>query len=959
MERFQISRATMYSICFYVIVACCRCETNPDIDFLIWGLERSTFILTCVCSEVTNISIKQVYLGRNMESSPMEPFDEALNYRSGSNKCFCSVFFRHRKQVDIWYCKLIISDNAAVIVFQGTLRFPEVYMPIPIKAWGKVYVALRVRNFGFIKLISVERKTVVFINRDMHVNRQDSKFKIFEAEVNETSGNPLYVSEVKYEGVILQSSNTFGVITGTYPTNESTYTIESGLPMFSLRKHEYVTFCAEKGSCSVVVFSPFSRVFNITSLKHGRTNQYLDHPSHIVVVKNDSLIIQGKSHLQVQVFIERPDKRSWSMYTAIPSELFLTKYIIKLHDNTNDTAFLIVINTKGFDDIMIEGTNESLSATRLEYQVNYELLFIFCYELPENLEYEIYSVSETPFGLYFYGETSDGSFASPIALGNTGKDFNYRSSLSTTKPSKTTTTTTPWCIISNVTKGDKKDNDCDGYIDEELFNAKDDDDDGKIDEDTALDTGTGCLPGWFGTHCEKMCRCNDSACLPNGDCKQNVSCVFDFFGLQCQYKDLIHSANVSQENVRYRHLTPCHHNFTAKTPLTITFPWPTRISWIQIEAVSKDNLQGLKLRFSQTRNQSCYTGHCRHRREFYLNTNTLRIMCSAAQYVCRISIAFNAPEEERELCSIYISAGRNLALGQPVGMSSYYRDKLGIVSRRSLAVDGRLGDSWKSCSTTRLQDQDPLLRLSFLNPVLVEEIIIYFKVTVKNERFSINLLDSTDNVIYSSTGVIESIVSIIPSSQISLQTIDVFKQHSTSPLSICELEVYGECAPPMYGPDCSEICSISCNDQICTYEGYCKWCPNGTAGLYCFEGCLEWCEDYQEVTNATTTPRVTHVAYHKQSGFRVENVWLYVMIPIAIVGICSVFICTGPSRDLEKVPSEPKTYQQDFYQHYLLTKESEKTMFSETDNQTSTSVDVTDALNTLEIVTPSMTTTNA
>ncbi|KAK0057143.1 hypothetical protein Bpfe_013507, partial [Biomphalaria pfeifferi] len=62
-----------------------------------------------------------------------------------------------------------------------------------------------------------------------------------------------------------------------------------------------------------------------------------------------------------------------------------------------------------------------------------------------------------------------------------------------------------------------------------------DDNDNNIDEDVAALTETGCLPGWFGTKCDKLCRCNNSKCVRNGDCQENVPCLPGFFGLQCQY----------------------------------------------------------------------------------------------------------------------------------------------------------------------------------------------------------------------------------------------------------------------------------------------------------------------------------------------------------------------------------------------------------------------------------------
>ena len=42
------------------------------------------------------------------------------------------------------------------------------------------------------------------------------------------------------------------------------------------------------------------------------------------------------------------------------------------------------------------------------------------------------------------------------------------------------------CEFTNMVQGDQVDNDCDGSIDEEIFDGKDNDDDGVIDEDLEL-----------------------------------------------------------------------------------------------------------------------------------------------------------------------------------------------------------------------------------------------------------------------------------------------------------------------------------------------------------------------------------------------------------------------------------------------------------------------------------------
>ncbi|KAK6958650.1 hypothetical protein BgiMline_036097, partial [Biomphalaria glabrata] len=51
--------------------------------------------------------------------------------------------------------------------------------------------------------------------------------------------------------------------------------------------------------------------------------------------------------------------------------------------------------------------------------------------------------------------------------------------------------------------------------------------------------------------------------------------------------DVIMSAEVNRQEMKFRHFVKCFNNFTVKDPLNIIFPSSERISSIQIEAVSK------------------------------------------------------------------------------------------------------------------------------------------------------------------------------------------------------------------------------------------------------------------------------------------------------------------------------------------------------------------------------------
>ncbi|XP_059154842.1 uncharacterized protein LOC131940230 isoform X2 [Physella acuta] len=54
-------------------------------------------------------------------------------------------------------------------------------------------------------------------------------------------------------------------------------------------------------------------------------------------------------------------------------------------------------------------------------------------------------------------------------------------------------------------------------------------------------------------------------------------------------------------------------------------------------------------------------------------------------------------------------------------------------------------------------------------------------------------------------------------------------------ISLCELEVFGDCTTRYYGPDCDQVCLMSCKNKDCQFTGVCKLCVPGHTGSYCLD----------------------------------------------------------------------------------------------------------------------------
>uniref|UniRef100_A0A2C9KW48 Uncharacterized protein n=1 Tax=Biomphalaria glabrata TaxID=6526 RepID=A0A2C9KW48_BIOGL len=172
-------------------------------------------------------------------------------------------------------------------------------------------------------------------------------------------------------------------------------------------------------------------------------------------------------------------------------------------------------------------------------------------------------------------------------------------------------------------------------------------------------------------------------------------------------------------------------------------------------------------------------------------------------------------------------------------MSSLNFDSSGRFSRPFFAVDG---SRRPDCATTELDDAESSWQLVFPSMMTIHELVISFNVVhSSSEYYTVTFLSERGEVVYNTTSKLTNRSSLIPHTQAFVKSVEISLRNTQVPLSICEFEAYGECAPPLYGPECTEICSITCEDQVCTYDGYCNQCPKGTGGTHCFEGCLSWC----------------------------------------------------------------------------------------------------------------------
>ncbi|XP_055873775.1 uncharacterized protein LOC106058838 [Biomphalaria glabrata] len=808
------------------------------------------------------------------------------------------------------YCVLQSPTIATVYVTLSKESIVEQYLVPPVSVWRTEYYVLN--NLAGMIVVTPEREVTIEINviaNEEQLSR-DAKLTI-KLEKNEgfkiVPCSQAFQSKKSMIAFRLHATQYFGIVTGICSRGKNSQIRYTNLVLPEDRANNFIyfTFCILLLDCILYAFSPFSQPFKVIHLDSGATQSYSS-DSNFVKLMGKHFMVESNYFMQVVIMLSSSKDGDTFLCTVLPTHLFQSKYFVML-SNEFKNYLLIILSVSGNAQIIVNKKDLLSFTIPLVSLSNHHGRAIFYVELEvqdtkKRYTYEILSTANETFGCYLYGNNTLQRFIMPFFIDKPEDSLTtVMTPQSTTNPNFTSEIQTTkaisrdvQCSNSTVVIDDKIDNDCDGYVDEEEENNKDDDDDDNIDEDTTSTNEYGCRSGWFGSHCDNMCHCEKSLCLPHGYCQQNRTCEPEYFGQQCLFRDLMTTATVSHTEMKSRHFIPCQHYFTVKSPLIISFPTFTLISWIQIEALSKDFLYGLQVHFLETPNQTCYTGPCSDRRDIFSNNYTLIVICNIPSYVCEMRISFDESVNERYFCSVYVSGGRNVALRKPVQMSSYRTNKQGIISRGSLSVDGIINKP-SMCATTEKTNRAPSFSISFPTRMVLNLVVIYFAdVTLKESKFfKMKFANENNETIRHLMYVMDKRVSIIPPSDEPIKSIKVSLWSAYKTLSICEFEAYGECAPPMYGPDCKEVCSISCVDQLCTYEGFCRNCPNGTRGSHCFERCVHWCND-EENTTLRVRDDSTRSPYQKFTGFQLEHFWYYIMVVFAIISICCIRLSSVP-----------------------------------------------------------------
>ncbi|KAH9496453.1 hypothetical protein Btru_010881, partial [Bulinus truncatus] len=310
-----------------------------------------------------------------------------------------------------------------------------------------------------------------------------------------------------------------------------------------------------------------------------------------------------------------------------------------------------------------------------------------------------------------------------------------------------------------------------------------------------------CPMLYTGPGCKFRCRCRDSDCPPDGAC---AACQMGYFGPYCQYVDANYSSILSDAAriLKDADVSSCLSGRKTLKEVALTFSraYMTFVSLVYNEMaaegkdVSLDTSVNFKLDKTPTDGCNLTRKHFAYGQVYY----------HCMRPVIATEIVFKGTDVHT-LCEVYVSLGRNLAVGE-FSFASVSESVHGDYLRQ--ANDG----DPETAFTTQHQISP---RYHF-------------------EAYD-GKLESIMNISFTAQG--DSTTCLLnrrPDTPIELVSL---KSEGYSSISISELEARGDCPLGTHGLDCSKSCSQNCSLNMCTLEGNCILCYEGYYGLLCDQEC--------------------------------------------------------------------------------------------------------------------------
>ncbi|KAK7484715.1 hypothetical protein BaRGS_00024000 [Batillaria attramentaria] len=386
------------------------------------------------------------------------------------------------------------------------------------------------------------------------------------------------------------------------------------------------------------------------------------------------------------------------------------------------------------------------------------------------------------------------------------------------------------------------------------------------------------VTGWFGPDCVYQCQCRNNRLCDQiyGHCPRGV-CESGFAGTACQYVDLAYN-QPADTNLPY--LTHGDAAYAVDASLKTCFvtglaensTWSVKLkeaSWVNTVSVFVVN--------SSARADQLDVSLYNDDDDIHVVATPHVTKPNATRYyyhlpqparVSRVQIRTTDNDTSLSLCDVNVYGGRNIALRKNATQGEKTRAG-GVASR---AVDGNTDGDFdhRSCTHTEDRDRGKDLRSWWTvvlgNPQHIWRVRVYNREDSNSDRlsvFRVNVTydDGTTEQVYRESKLKPPRVTDIHLPKPTVGTeLTVWHYAPGRILTLCEVEVYGDCLDGYFGWLCDTKCRCENPDEICDkLWGMCPvsgcragWrgddcqleCLNGTYGYKCGFNCSGTCRDH-------------------------------------------------------------------------------------------------------------------
>lgn len=336
-----------------------------------------------------------------------------------------------------------------------------------------------------------------------------------------------------------------------------------------------------------------------------------------------------------------------------------------------------------------------------------------------------------------------------------------------------------------------------------------------------------CPPGRFGHDCLYVCHCvEEGGCHPvNGSCGSR-GCTKGYVGDSCQYVNLAFNANTSGAGSK---------PLIDGDPLTCIDLHVTHVHWVDL--ADKYWLRRFRVAATATAEHSKFNIGIGSSSDTKQELTSLDARITWSRDEGEADVFLKSATRARYvwirgsnllLCELYVYGGRNVALFRPTAQSSTSANLTsslavdGVTSRR-LCTRTDKGDNFREL----FKEREVWWRVNLTANHVITRVTIYNNDVALMRWFHLLVgyeEETSLRTVYQSPAISPPpLLDMIPVEPIPMALFQVQLYGKQRILTLCEVQLFGDCPDMMYGPACNSKCSCADKTEVCdSFSGACS-----------------------------------------------------------------------------------------------------------------------------------------